>query len=107
MSVGPRGARRWSRYLFSTFLIMFAAGVLLASRDAGAVSARSGIAFAGAQSLYSSFAERILDPISWSTNVRANTDNSGYGQHEPSLAVSPVNPNVVVIANKDYREGDI
>src|ERR1043165_4952428 len=43
----------------------------------------------------------------WSANVRANTDTTGYGQHEPALAVSPINPNVVVVANKDYREGDI
>ena len=34
----------------------------------------------------------------------ANTDATGNGQHEPSLAVSPANPNVVVIANKDYRD---
>jgi hypothetical protein len=39
--------------------------------------------------------------------VRANTDNSGFGQHEPSLAVNPRNPDVVVIANKDYRQGNI
>src|SRR5439155_10450296 len=43
----------------------------------------------------------------WSANVRANTDTTGNGQHEPSLAVSPANPNVVVIANKDYRDLNI
>jgi hypothetical protein len=40
----------------------------------------------------------------WSANVRANTDATGNGQHEPSLAVSLANPNVVVVANKDYRD---
>src|SRR5438093_269591 len=43
----------------------------------------------------------------WSANVRANTDLTGNGQHEPGLAVSPINPNVVVIATKDYRDLDI
>src|SRR5919204_4765848 len=36
----------------------------------------------------------------WSANVRANTDSTSNGQHEPSLAVSPANPDVVVVANK-------
>jgi hypothetical protein len=43
----------------------------------------------------------------WSANVRANTDTTSNGQHEPSLAVNPANPNVVVIANKDYRDLNI
>src|SRR5919201_7107111 len=43
----------------------------------------------------------------WSANVRANTDMTGNGQHEPGLAVSPVNSNVVVVANKDYRDLNI
>jgi hypothetical protein len=40
-------------------------------------------------------------------NVRANTDNTQFGQHEPGLAVSRTNPNVVFTAAKDYREGNI
>src|SRR4051794_3458343 len=52
---------------------------------------------------------RNLDPNlpTWSANVRANTDATPNGQHEPSLAVSPVNPNVIVVANKDYRDLNI
>src|SRR5690349_2212212 len=54
----------------------------------------------------------VLKPLlpslsSWRSNVIANTDATGNGQHEPSLAVSPANPNVVVIANKDYRDLDV
>ena len=29
-----------------------------------------------------------------------------FGQHEPSLAVSRVNTNTVVVASKDYRNGN-
>jgi hypothetical protein len=40
-------------------------------------------------------------------NVRANGDTTQFGQHEPGLAVSRTNPNVVFTAAKDYREGNI
>ncbi|MEO8285895.1 MAG: S-layer homology domain-containing protein [Chloroflexota bacterium] len=40
-------------------------------------------------------------------NVRANQDNTQNGQHEPSLAVSRVHTNTVIVASKDYREGNI
>ena len=40
-------------------------------------------------------------------NVRANSDLTGFGQHEPSLAVSRVHTNTVVVASKDYREGNV
>ncbi|HUS16019.1 MAG TPA: S-layer homology domain-containing protein [Chloroflexia bacterium] len=40
-------------------------------------------------------------------NVRANSDGTPYGQHEPSLAVSRVHTNTVVVAQKDYREGNV
>jgi hypothetical protein len=50
------------------------------------------------------------------TNVRANTDCTnqsapGYfgraqSQNETSVAVSPVNPNIVMISQNDYRRGD-
>lgn len=46
-------------------------------------------------------------PPIWGPNVRANTDNSGFGQHEPNLAASPINPNIVVAAAKDYRDGNV
>jgi hypothetical protein len=42
----------------------------------------------------------------WGPNVLANTDNTPWGQHEPNLATSPTNPNIVVAAAKDYRDGD-
>src|SRR4029078_2810175 len=40
-------------------------------------------------------------------HVERNTDLTGTGQQEPGLAVSPPNPNVVVVANKDYRDLNI
>ena len=40
-------------------------------------------------------------------NARANTDSTQFGQHEPGLAVSRTNANVVFAAAKDYREGNI
>ncbi len=49
----------------------------------------------------------LLPLTTWSPNIIANTDATGNGQHEPSLAVSPANPNVVAIANKDYRDQNI
>jgi hypothetical protein len=36
-------------------------------------------------------------------NIAANSDDTSYGQHEPSLAVSRVDTNTVVIAAKDFR----
>ncbi len=40
-------------------------------------------------------------------NVRANSDVTNFGQHEPSLAVSRTNPDVVVASSKDYRDGNV
>jgi hypothetical protein len=48
-----------------------------------------------------------LIPPTFGPNVRANSDSTVYGQHEPSLAVSRTDPNVVVVANKDYRDQNI
>jgi PKD repeat protein len=39
----------------------------------------------------------------WGSNFRANSDTSGWGQHEPHLAISRAHPNVVVAVAKDYR----
>ncbi len=47
------------------------------------------------------------DTIHFGSNIRANQDATAFGQHEPSIAVSRVNTNTVIIASKDYREGDV
>jgi hypothetical protein len=39
----------------------------------------------------------------WSPDVRANADDSGWSQHEPHLAISRTNSDVVVVVAKDYR----
>jgi len=46
-------------------------------------------------------------PINWLFNAKANSDLTNYGQHEPHLAISRTNPNVVVAVSKDYREGNV
>lgn len=47
----------------------------------------------------------MLSPV-FGPEVRANSDDTGFGQHEPSLAVSRVNTNTVVVAAKDFRQDD-
>ena len=42
----------------------------------------------------------------WRDDVRANTDASGLAQQEPHLAISRRDPNVIVVAAKDFRETD-
>ena len=50
----------------------------------------------------------IQDPsINWLFNAKANSDLTNYGQHEPHLAISRTNPNVVVAVSKDYRDGNV
>src|SRR5688500_11001455 len=52
----------------------------------------------------------LLSPVAppvFGPNVRANSDSTNLGQHEPSLAVSRVNTNTVVVAAKDYRNGNV
>lgn len=47
------------------------------------------------------------DPtITWLFNAKANSDQTDYGQHEPHLAISRTDPNVVVSVAKDYRIND-
>jgi hypothetical protein len=46
-------------------------------------------------------------PPVFGPNVRANSDGSGNGQHEPSLAVSRVHTNTIVVAQKDYRDNNL
>jgi len=46
-------------------------------------------------------------PITWMFNAKANSDPTNYGQHEPHLAISRTNPNVVVAVAKDYRDGNV
>ena len=47
------------------------------------------------------------DPtITWLFNAKANSDPTNYGQHEPHLAISRTDPNVVVAVAKDYRHNN-
>ena len=46
-------------------------------------------------------------PPVFGPNVKANSDATLYGQHEPSLAVSRVHTNTVVVASKDYRDNNV
>src|SRR4051794_11382246 len=48
-------------------------------------------------------AARVTNDPHWRANVRANTDTTTYAQQEPAMAVNPLNPLNVVVANKDER----
>jgi hypothetical protein len=39
----------------------------------------------------------------WGPDVRANSDDTDWSQHEPHLAISRTDPDVVVVVAKDYR----
>lgn len=45
----------------------------------------------------------LLPPPLWGPNVRANADESGFAQQEPSLAIHPRDPQNLVVAAKDFR----
>src|SRR5262249_47219759 len=45
-------------------------------------------------------------PPIFGTPVRANSDPTTFGQHEPSLPVSRVHTTTVVVASKDYRDSN-
>ncbi len=45
----------------------------------------------------------VPDRPAWRDDVRANTDATGLAQQEPSLALSRRNPDVIVVAAKDFR----
>jgi photosystem II stability/assembly factor-like uncharacterized protein len=47
----------------------------------------------------------IMQGRVWMPNVKANQDDTRYAQHEPHIAASLTNPDVVVVAAKDYRVG--
>lgn len=44
--------------------------------------------------------------LTWRSDARANTDASGLAQQEPHLAISRRNPDVIVVAAKDFRATD-
>jgi subtilisin-like proprotein convertase family protein len=109
MSRSMRLVRGRGRYAICALLALAALGLLLAERTAGAASRsatlwsapRSGNAF----SFYDQ-AKRFAAPI-FGPNVRANQDTTIYAQHEPSLAMSRVHTNTVIVASKDYRQANV
>jgi PKD repeat protein len=51
-------------------------------------------------------AAKVQSPLvtpAWGEDVRANSDVTNTSQHEPHLAISRTDPNVVVAVAKDYR----
>ncbi|HET6314625.1 MAG TPA: exo-alpha-sialidase, partial [Chloroflexia bacterium] len=109
MSRCMRLAKGRGRYAICALLAVAALGLLLAERTAGAAprsatlwsAPRSGNAFS-----FFDQAKRLAAPI-FGPNVRANQDTTVYSQHEPSLAVSRVHTNTVIVASKDYRQGNV
>lgn len=97
-----------SRYLFATLLMLAVFALLLVPHGSSAASSAS----AGAMSWQNvgTSVDRLFSPLDaplFGPNVRANSDNTVFGQHEPSLAVSRVHTNTVVVASKDYRNGNV
>jgi PKD repeat protein len=82
-----RRPQRFTQYRFALLVAMMAMAVL-----------GMGVAWAMAQPT----AAPDVVPI-WGADVRANADDSGWSQHEPHLAISRTNPDVVVVVAKDYR----
>lgn len=54
-------------------------------------------------SLLTVLAAQAGQATNWGPNYRANSDSGTASQHEPHLAISRTNPDVVVVAAKDYR----
>ncbi|MDQ6694200.1 MAG: S-layer homology domain-containing protein [Chloroflexota bacterium] len=77
---------------------------------AARASTPAGIVWAASSVQRSSNLLSSLSPLVstvFGPNVRANSDSTTYGQHEPSLAVSRVHTNTVVVTSKDYRVGNV
>ncbi|HVF99574.1 MAG TPA: proprotein convertase P-domain-containing protein [Chloroflexia bacterium] len=109
MSRTMRLVRGRGRYAICALLALAVLGLLLAERTAGA-SPRSATLWSAPRSgnAFSFFeqAKRLAAPI-FGPNVRANQDTTIYAQHEPSLAVSRVHTNTVIVASKDYRQANV
>jgi subtilisin-like proprotein convertase family protein len=104
-----RIVRGRGRYAICALLALAVLGLLLVERTAGA-SPRSATLWSAPRSAnaFSFFdqAKRLAAPI-FGPNVRANQDTTIYAQHEPSLAVSRVHTNTVIVASKDYRQANV
>ena len=87
-----------TRRFWPALLAVAVLGLLLAGAWMDAAAQVAPIAAAGPQP----------DGTVWGTNYRVNSDYSGpqYSQHEPHLAISRTNPDVVVAVSKDYRVGN-
>ena len=88
-------------------LLLVAGGGIVATQlgaryDMAAAGIGGPVGFADVPRQSGPFVPPVFGP-----NVLANSDGSGFGQHEPSLAVSRTNPNFVVTASKDYRQGNV
>ncbi|HYO49670.1 MAG TPA: hypothetical protein VEW94_07440, partial [Chloroflexia bacterium] len=109
MSRSMRLIKGRGRYAICMLLALAALGLLLAERTAGAAPRSATLWSAPRSGNTTSFfdqAKRLAAPI-FGPNVRANQDLTVYAQHEPSLAVSRVHTNTVIVASKDYRQGNV
>jgi hypothetical protein len=95
-----------TRRVLPALLAVVVLGLLLAGAwmDAAAQAASG----EGTQASPIAAASPQPDSTVWGANYRANSDYSGpqYSQHEPHLAISRTNPDVIVVVAKDYRIGN-
>ena len=113
---GPSGTRRsisshsfHPRSIVLPIIVLLTIAVLavgIAPRYVNSRSAGASLSQTRDAPLAGLFANVNPASITFGPNVRANSDSTTFGQHEPSLAVSRVNTNTVVVASKDYRNGN-
>ncbi len=101
--------KRTFHYVFLSTLAVVALGLILAPQTTSATS-HAGSLRPDARQLASRISLKQASPSTppiFGPNLRANLDGTGAGQHEPSLAVSRVHTNTVIIASKDYRNDNV
>ncbi|MBF6613987.1 MAG: S-layer homology domain-containing protein, partial [Chloroflexi bacterium] len=87
----PRRNAAYVAFAFLALLLAIGAGSFMAVSATGAAA---------------SIARPLTEPV-FGPNVKANSDNTTFGQHEPGLAVSRTRPQTVVVASKDYRDSNV
>src|SRR5438552_9099788 len=113
MPPGLNAFGKAARYALSVLMLAAVVGILALQRSSQAAWSQ-GVHWESAGQRAAHVGARQAAPLrallpavpTWSANVRANTDTTGLGQHEPGLAVSPANSNVVVVAAKDWRDSN-
>ena len=101
-SLMPIGSKSVLRKSFVLFTLAIVAGLAVLAAPVRTTEGAQGASAPG-----NIQPNRLSSPPIFGPNIRANNDSTSFGQHEPDLAVSRTNPDVVVAAAKDYRNGNV